>query len=88
MLFGSFWEKNCFVGGEAIDGSQETDLTLSVPVVLLNSPSLSPYFSLNKFERILLLIFSSLLCLINSHFLITKCRILYVLWKDKIGVDN
>ena len=30
-------------------------LTLSVPVVLLNSPNLSPYFSLNKFERILLL---------------------------------
>ena len=58
-------------------------LTLSVPVVLLNSPNLSPYFSLNKFERILLVIFSSLLCLINSHFLITKCRILYVLCKEK-----
>ena len=40
-------------------------LTLSVPVVLLNSPKLSPYFSWNKFERISLLILGSLLCLIN-----------------------
>ena len=30
----------------------EEVLTLSVPVVFLNSPNLSPYFSLNKFERI------------------------------------
>ena len=57
-------------------------------MVLLNSPNLSPYFSLKKFERILLLIFSSLLCLINSHFLITRCHILYVLCKEKLGVDN
>ena len=63
-------------------------LTLSVPVVVLNSPNLSPYFSLNKFERIWLLIFSSWLCLINSHFLITKCYILYVLYKEKLVVDN
>ena len=63
-------------------------LTLSVPVVFLNSPNLSPYFSLNKFERIWLLIFSSLLCLINSHFLITKCHILYVLYNEKLVVDN
>ena len=61
---------------------------LSIPVVLLNSPSLSLYFSLNKFERILFLIFSSLLCLITSHFLITKCLILYVLCKKKLVVDN
>ena len=63
-------------------------LTLSVPVVFLNSPNLSPYFSLNKFERIWLLIFSSWFCLINSHFLITKCHILYVLYKEKLVVDN
>ena len=63
-------------------------LTLSVPVVFLNSPNLSSYFSLNKFERIWLLIFSSWLCLINSHFLITKCHILYVLYKEKLVVDN
>ena len=31
---------------------------LSVPNVLLNSPNLSSYLSLNKFERILFLIFS------------------------------
>ena len=60
-----------------------TILTLSVPVVFLNSPNLSPYFSLNKFERIWLLIFSSWLWLINSNFLITKCHILYVLYKEK-----
>ena len=36
----------------------------------------------------LLLIFSSLLCLINSHFLITKCLNLYVLCKEKLAVDN
>ena len=35
-------------------------LTLSVPVVLLNSPKLNPCFSVIKFERILLLIFNSL----------------------------
>ena len=63
-------------------------LTLSVPVVFLNSPNLSPYFLLNKFERIWLLIFSNWLCLINSHFLITKCHILYVLYKEKLAVDN
>ena len=56
--------------------------------VFLNSPNLNPYFSLNKFERIWLLIFSSWLCLINSHFLITKCQILYVLYKEKLVVDN
>ena len=63
-------------------------LTLSVQVVLLNSPNLSPYFSFNKFEKILLLIYSSLLCLINSQFLIAKCLSLYVLCKEKSGVDN
>ena len=66
-------------------------LTLSTfqsQVVLLNSPNLCPYFSLNKFERILLLIFSSFLCLINSQFLITKCLILYLLCKEKLSVDN
>ena len=63
-------------------------LTLSVPVVFLNSPNQSPYFLLNKFERIWLLIFSSWLCLINSHFLITKCHILYVLYKEKLVVDS
>ena len=47
-----------------------------------------PYFLLNKFRRIFLLIFSGLLCLINSHFLITKSLILYVLCKEKLGVDN
>ena len=63
-------------------------LTLSAPVVFLNSPNLSPYFSLNKSERIWLLIFSCWLCLINSHFLITKCHILYVLYKEKLVVGN
>ena len=63
-------------------------LTLSVPVILLNSPNLRQYFSLNKLERILLLIFSSFLCLINSYFLITKCHILYVKCKEKMGVEN
>ena len=63
-------------------------LTPSVPVVLLNSLNLSPYFSLNEFERILLLIFSSLLCLISFHFLITKYLILYVLSKENFGDDN
>ena len=29
-----------------------------------------------------------LLCLINLHFLITKCHILYVLYKEKLFVDN
>ena len=62
------------------------ELTLSVPDVLLNSPNLSLYFSLNKFERILLLIFSSLLCLINSHFFMTKCLIL--LCKENLSVDK
>ena len=51
-----------------------------MPVVFSNSPNLSPYFSLNKFERIWLLICSSWLCLINSHFLITKCHISYVIY--------
>ena len=60
-------------------------LALSVPVVLINSPNVSSYFSLNKFERILFLIFISLRCLISSHFLITKCLILYVLCKEKLG---
>ena len=63
-------------------------LTLSVPVVLLNSPNLSIYFSINKFERYLPLIFGSLLCLINSHFLITKCLILCMLCKEKLGVKT
>ena len=59
-------------------------LTLSVPCsCIVKFSNLSPYFSLNKFERSLLFIFSSLLCLINPHFLITKCLILYVLCKDK-----
>ena len=49
-----------------LDRLLATLLTLSVPVVLLNSPNLSSYFSLSKFERIVFLIFSSLLCLINS----------------------
>ena len=65
-----------------------TLLTISVPVVLLNSPNLSPYFLLNKFERILLFIFSNLLCLINFHFLVTKCITLYVLCKEKLDVDK
>ena len=55
--------------------------------MLLNSTELSPCISLNKFES-LLLIFSSLLCLINSHFLITKCLNLNVLCKEKSGVNN
>ena len=50
-------------------------LTLSVPVVLLGSPNLNPYFSLDNFEIILLLVFSNLLCMINSYFFITKCLI-------------
>ena len=62
--------------------------TISVPVILLNSPNLSPYFLLNTFERILLLIFSSLLCLIDFHFLFTKCLILYVLCKETLCVNN
>ena len=70
----TFWNLSC--------------LTLSVPVVLLNSLSLCPYFSSNKFERIFLLILDSLLCLINSQFLITKCHILYVLCEEKLGVNN
>ena len=53
--------------------------TLSFPVVLLHSPNLSPYLILNKLERNLFLIFISLLCLIHSHVLITKCLVLYVL---------
>ena len=57
--------------------SRKTKLIHSVSVVLLNSPILSSYFSLKKFERNLFLIFSSLLCLINSHILITKDLILY-----------
>ena len=66
----------------------ELVFTLSVPVVLLNCPNLSPYFSLYKFKRALLLILSSLVCLINYHFLITKYLILYVLCREKLGVDN
>ena len=62
-------------------------LTLSVPVKLLNSPNLSPNFSSNTFEKILLLILSSLPCLINSQFLITKCLIFYVLCKEKFAID-
>ena len=56
--------------------------------MLLNSPNLSQYFSLNKFERILCLLFSSLLFLISCHFVITKCPILFVLCKEKLDVDN
>ena len=78
--------KRCFVF--VIEPGETFNLTLSVPVVLLNSPNLSPYFSLNKFERILCLIFSGLLCLINSHFLITKSLILSVLCEEKVGVDK
>ena len=67
--------------------SYPENLTLSVPDVLLNSLNLIQYFSLDMFGRILFLIFS-LLCLIKFHFLITKCLILYVLCKVKLGVDN
>ena len=63
-------------------------LTLSFPDVLLNSPNLNQYFSLNKFGRILLFIFISLFSLINSHFLVTICLILYVLCKKKLAVNN
>ena len=56
-------------------------------MVLFNAFSLSQ-FSLKKFEKTLLLIFISMLYLINSHFLITKCLILYVLCKEKQGVDK
>ena len=55
---------------------------------MLDSSNLSPYFSLNKLERISLLIFSNLLCLINSHFLITVCLIFYVLRKERLDVNN
>ena len=79
---------DCCVRGKVMTIPNRLSLTLSVPLVLLNSPNLSPYFSLNKFKRILLLIFSSLLCLSNSHFFITKCLILYVLCNEKLGVDN
>ena len=44
-----------------------TLITFSVLAVLLNSPNLSPYFSLNKFARIFLLFLSSLLCLILNY---------------------
>ena len=54
---------------------------------MLNSPNLTPYFSLNKFARNCLLIFSSLLYLISSRFLITQMLHLYVLFKKKLGVD-
>ena len=60
-------------------------LSLSVPVVLLKSPNVNPYVSLNKLERTLLLIFSSLL---NSRFLTNKSLILCVLFKEKLGVDK
>ena len=63
-------------------------LTLLVSVVLLNPPILSSYFSLYKFERNLFLIFSSMLCLISSHILITKGLILYMLCKENLGVDK
>ena len=64
------------------------DLTLSVLVnCFKNSLNFSLYFSLDKFERILHLIFSSLPCLINSHSLIAICHILYVLCREKLGVD-
>ena len=67
----------------------ELNFTLSVQVVLLNSPNLSPYFSLNNFERIsLLILISSFLCSIKPHFLITKYLNLFVLWKEKLGFDN
>ena len=49
---------------------------------------LPTWTSLNTFERILLSIFSNLLCLINSYFLITKSLILYVLCKEKLGTEN
>ena len=79
MIYEGTRHANCWTK----DSSSKYILTLSVPVLLLNSPNLSQYFSLNKFERILLLILSSFLCLINSHFLITKRLYLYVLCKEK-----
>ena len=63
-------------------------LAYSIPVVLLNSPILSPYFSLNKLERSLLLIFSKLFCLIISHFFYYHMSYFYVLCKEKLGVNN
>ena len=59
------------------------------PSCIVKFSQLEPTFFIeNKFERSLLLIFSSLLCLIKSHFLMTKCLILYVLCQEKLGVDN
>ena len=47
-----------------------------------------PILFIEQIWENLLLIFSSWLCLINSQFLITKCQILYVLYKEKLVVDN
>ena len=58
------------------------------PSCIVKFSQLNPYFSLNKLKRIVILIFSNLLCLINSHFLFTKYFILYELCKEKLGVDN
>ena len=58
------------------------------PSFIVKFSHLGPYVSVNKFKIILLLLFSSLFCLINSHFLITKCHVLYVLCKEKLSVDN
>ena len=77
----------CIATNQGFSG-EGLGLALSVLVVLLNSPDLNQHFSLNKSERILLLILNSLLCSINSHFLITKCLILYVLCKERLDVDN
>ena len=62
-----------------------SSLFLSVTVVLLNSPNLSPYFAFNRFERTLLLIFISLLCLINSHFSLPNVLFCTVLCKENFG---
>ena len=56
--------------------------------IVINSPILNLYYPLNKFERILRLILSSLFCLINVHFLNTICLILYALCKEKLGDAN
>ena len=62
---------------------------LCLPLLFLEIPNPRLLnFPRNRDETILLLIFSSLLCLIHSHFLITKYFILYMLSKEKLGVDN
>ena len=56
------------------------------PRCIVKFSQLKPILSLNKFEIFLLLIFSSLLCLISSRFLITKCLNFYVFCKEKLVV--